>query len=155
MPHHERHPKGGNAFKYGARSDIRQDRVEHEEIHADGRRDEVGRASKTYSKDPAKIIVIEDDSDVREITTASLVKLGYEVIDGDGGSGVLEQSEDIHQSVDLLLSDVVLPNGTNGVDITSQLKEKCRNLKVPLMTGYADQDILVPTVSDRRFELLK
>ncbi len=99
--------------------------------------------------------MIEDDSDVREITTASLVKLGYEIIDGDGGSGVLEQSEDIHQSVDLLLSDVVLPNGTNGVDITSQLKEKCRNLKVPLMTGYADQDILVPTVSDRRFELLK
>ncbi len=122
--------------------------------------DVLGIDAKTKAKDlyegaGQRVLVIEDDSDVREITTASLEKLGYEVIDGDDGSDVLKQSDDLLQSVDLLLSDVVLPSGMNGADIAVRLKEKSEHLKVLLMTGYADQEILISATSDKQFDLLQ
>jgi len=68
---------------------------------------------------------------------------------------VLKQSDDLLQSVDLLLSDVVLPSGMNGADIAVRLKEKSEHLKVLLMTGYADQEILISATSDKQFDLLQ
>ena len=112
-------------------------------------------STHVYTGAGQKVLVIEDDSDVREITTASLEKLGYQVIDGDDGSGVMDISDDNLQNVDLLLSDVVLPGGMNGADIAARLKEKNQDLKVLLITGYADQNILHSAMSEKQFDLLQ
>jgi DNA-binding NtrC family response regulator len=42
----------------------------------------------------------------------------------------------------LLLTDVVLPGGNNGPDLAEALSRKWRDMKILLMTGYAERDVL-------------
>ena len=83
------------------------------------------------------ILVIEDDPDVRQIALETLERFGYRTLDGGDGhaiSKLIEKSE----KIDLLLSDVVLPNGRSGSDIADRVQKQCVDTKVLLMTGYAN-----------------
>ena len=84
-----------------------------------------------------KIFLIEDDVDVREVTMTMLSDLGYEVIDGGDGTGAL-QKLDGSGKVDLLLTDIVLPNGHSGPDLAKKARGEHANLKILYMTGYAE-----------------
>jgi len=89
-----------------------------------------------------RIMIIEDDPDVRDVTAAALAMLGYEVIDGGDGSDAIRIGYDQEKKIDLLLTDVVLPNGNSGPDLAAALSEKWRQMKVLMMTGYAENEIL-------------
>jgi DNA-binding NtrC family response regulator len=102
-----------------------------------------------------RIMVIEDDPDVRDVTTAALVKLGYEVIDGGDGSKALLIGYDQKESIDLLLTDVVLPHGNNGPDLADALSRKWQQMKVLMMAGYAEHDILRTTNEDLKHPLIQ
>ena len=66
-----------------------------------------------------------------------LSDLGYEVIDGGDGTGAL-QKLDGSGKVDLLLTDIVLPNGHSGPDLAKKARGEHANLKILYMTGYAE-----------------
>jgi CheY-like chemotaxis protein len=90
----------------------------------------------------ARIMVIEDDEDVREVTTVALEKLGYEVVDGGDGSEAVKIGNAQEDGIDLLLTDVVLPHGNSGPNLAETLCEKWRQMKVLMMTGYAENELL-------------
>ncbi len=84
-----------------------------------------------------RILVVEDDPDVRALTISALESLGYEVVaaeDGSSAMGVLATPA----RVDLLLSDVVLPGGLSGPDLVAQVRHDAPALKVLFMSGYAE-----------------
>ncbi|MFQ5776242.1 MAG: type II toxin-antitoxin system prevent-host-death family antitoxin [Kiloniellaceae bacterium] len=88
------------------------------------------------------VLVLEDDSAVRELAVAILEDLGYRVVtapDGRAAVAALDQAAEI----DLLLSDVVLPGGTSGPDVAEHAKRRRPGIKVLFMSGYA-ADSLVP-----------
>ena len=93
-----------------------------------------------------KILIIEDEEDVRTITIKQLEKLGYQIIDGGDGMMVLEDCADDHcefdVDIDLVLSDVVLPNNTSGPELVELVKKCNSSVKVLLMTGYAENNII-------------
>jgi len=91
--------------------------------------------------DGERIMVIEDDPDVRDVTTAALMKLGYFIIDGGDGSKALQIGFGQDEKIDLLLTDVVLPHGNSGPELAKALSEKWREMKVLMMTGYAESQI--------------
>ncbi len=82
-----------------------------------------------------KILVLEDDPDVRELTVLQLKSLGYTVLQAHDGSSALDVL-DKEGPVDLLLSDVVLPGGMRGPEVALKAKEDQPNLKVLFMSGY-------------------
>ena len=92
------------------------------------------------------ILIIEDEPDVRDITTLQLKHLGYNVIDGGDGKVILDNCDEHSCSFDtpiqLVLSDVVLPNETSGPELIKIVKRCYPDAKVLLMTGYAEMDIL-------------
>ncbi|MEP3246668.1 MAG: PAS domain S-box protein [Sneathiella sp.] len=81
------------------------------------------------------ILVLEDDPDVRELTVLQLKSLGYNVVQAHDGQSALEVigKED---SIDLLLSDVVLPGGLRGPEVAQKARESKPNLSVLFMSGY-------------------
>ncbi len=81
------------------------------------------------------ILVLEDDPDVRELTVLQLKSLGYKVVQAHDGQSALEVigKED---SIDLLLSDVVLPGGLRGPEVAQKARESKPNLSVLFMSGY-------------------
>jgi CheY-like chemotaxis protein len=82
------------------------------------------------------VLLVEDEADVRDVTTKLLERLGYTVLAAEDGAGALEIAANTGR-IDLLLSDMVLPGGMNGIDICHRLRERRPDLKCLFMTGYA------------------
>jgi CheY-like chemotaxis protein len=85
-----------------------------------------------------RILVVEDNDDVRELAESVLGLAGYEVLAASSGEhalALLEQQE----SVDLLFTDVIMPGGMNGLQLVERVREKWPQLPVLLTTGYMSE----------------
>jgi CheY-like chemotaxis protein len=82
------------------------------------------------------VVVVEDETGVRDLVTDVLQELGYRVVEAvDGPSGLKLLQSDMR--VDLLVTDVGLP-GLNGRQLADQARQHRPGLKVLFMTGYAE-----------------
>ncbi len=82
------------------------------------------------------VLLVEDDTDVRELAESALHSLGYRVVsakDARTGLAALRAAP----RVDLLLSDVVLPGGTSGPAMAAEAERLRPGLKVLFISGYA------------------
>src|ERR1700730_7581158 len=87
-----------------------------------------------------KILLVEDDDDVREYTYAALVSLGYRICEARDAVSGLETLAEQPYNV-LLLNDLGLP-GMNGRRLVEEAQARLPNLKVIYTTGYAQNAIV-------------
>ena len=87
------------------------------------------------------ILVIEDEADVQLMVARSLKKLGYHVLTADAGQAGLDVLEK-HGSVDLLVTDILLPGGLNGQQVADLAGARHPDLRVLFMSGYARDAII-------------
>ena len=86
-----------------------------------------------------RILVIEDDPEVRITTVAMLESLGYEILEAGTGIEALE-IVDGGADFDLLFTDVFLPGGMNGPEAAREIKARRADIPVLFTSGYsADQ----------------
>jgi PAS domain S-box-containing protein len=83
------------------------------------------------------ILVVEDERPVRLLTVRTLERLGYTVLEAASGPDALRVWEKQGQNIDLLLTDVVMPEGLGGFELAGRLKELQPRLRVVLMSGYS------------------
>lgn len=83
----------------------------------------------------ARILVVDDDDDVRLVAAALVEELGYTVEAVDGGRAALIALQD--QSFDLMVTDVAMP-GLNGVELAQQVRALRPELPIIFASGYAD-----------------
>ena len=87
------------------------------------------------------MLVVDDEPTVRILVTEVLEDLGYIAIEAaDGHSGLKILESDVR--IDLLVSDVGLPNGMNGRQMADRGRVVRPELKVLFMTGYAENAVL-------------
>ena len=86
------------------------------------------------------MLVVEDDEDVRAFVSNTLRDLSYVVFEADSGESALQIVDNGHH-IDLLLSDVILPN-QNGRELANMLLGKRPQLKILFMTGYSRNAIV-------------
>jgi|GEM_PF-4893707 len=84
------------------------------------------------------ILLVEDETALREMKTQILSTRNYEVIACESLEETLNKIENDNITFDLLLSDVVLPDG-RGTDLAYILTQDHPNLPVVLVTGYTDE----------------
>ena len=82
------------------------------------------------------ILVVEDDEPLRKLTEALLESTGYRVLEADNGESAIRLVHNSIESIDLLLTDVLMPV-MSGVDLSVSLRKVRPGLKVLLMSGYA------------------
>lgn len=87
------------------------------------------------------ILVVEDDSLIKEQLTSQLRGLGYTVFSAEEGQSALSILRD-HPEIDLLLTDVVLPGGMNGRQIADAACAEKPDLKVLYTSGYSENAIV-------------
>jgi PAS domain S-box-containing protein len=101
---------------------------------------EAGDAAATMTELPQgcgeRILVCEDDDDVRRFSSETLRDLGYHVIEAPNASAALELLGQ-NGGVDLLFTDVVLPGGKTGAELAREAQAMRPDLKVLFTTGYA------------------
>ena len=82
------------------------------------------------------LLLIEDDTDVRQLVRSMLERLGYRVVDVPDVEQARRELA-TRSDVDLVLSDVILPGGVNGMAFARELKKSRPELKLVLMSGYS------------------
>ena len=82
-----------------------------------------------------KVLVVDDDSAVREVTASMLKDLGYQVTEAGSGRSGVEKIRD--GDFDILLVDYAMP-GMNGVETAAAARKAQPGLPVLFITGYAD-----------------
>jgi signal transduction histidine kinase/ActR/RegA family two-component response regulator len=88
-----------------------------------------------------RILVVEDDQDVRAYTCEALRELSYEVVEAHDGPSAL-QALAANRNIDLLFTDVVLPGGVSGRELAEQALARHPGLDVLYTTGYARDAIV-------------
>jgi PAS domain S-box-containing protein len=82
------------------------------------------------------VLVVEDEPAVRDLAAQILVRYGYRVFTAGTGPAALKLWRRQGRTVDLVLTDLVLPGGMDGVELARRLKADRAELKVLLSTGY-------------------
>ncbi len=88
-----------------------------------------------------RILVVEDDKNVRDIPVSILRNQGYVIVEAGDGKEAINRLKD-GQPFDLLFTDVVLQGGMNGVEIAKEAKRIQPNIKVLYTTGYAENAVV-------------
>ncbi|MCC3860832.1 response regulator [Emcibacteraceae bacterium Y4] len=98
------------------------------------------------------ILLVEDEDAVRMFASRALKNKGYTVYEADSGVSALEviEKEDIH--LDLLISDVMMPQ-MDGPTLVRKIRETDKELKVIFISGYAE-DALDDNIMDKDFNFL-
>ncbi len=86
---------------------------------------------------PARVLVVDDDAEVREAMVAMLDELGYQVDEAPSADDALARLADRRQpAIDILLSDVVMPGRLDGVGLAEEVQRLYPTIPVVLATGY-------------------
>jgi two-component system cell cycle sensor histidine kinase/response regulator CckA len=87
--------------------------------------------------DPLTIFIVEDEPSLRGLVRKVLERNGYVVLDAPTAVAALEVWSQNKTRIDLLLTDMVMPDGMNGRELADRLKAENPNLKVIFTTGYS------------------
>lgn len=102
----------------------------------------------------ATIVLVEDETLVRELIQEALKVNGYHVVACSNGEDALRALADARNPVHLLLTDVVMP-GMNGRELAVKAHAQCPSLKVLFMSGYTDDLALHRRVSAAQWPYLQ
>jgi signal transduction histidine kinase/CheY-like chemotaxis protein len=98
--------------------------------------EESGRA-KQVPGGSESILVVEDETEVRELASEFLRAGGYTIVEAKDGAEALEMVTANQKELHLLLTDMVMP-GMSGADLARILRKARPDLRVIYMTGYAE-----------------
>ena len=122
----------------------------------------IARAVHRPIHDPPRVLVVEDDEDIRRLVVNALRSDGYAVDEAADGRNLLIEVESRHpaasEEIDLIISDIRMPVCT-GLQILEALRNAEWTVPVILMTAYGDEatrktaDDLGAVIFDKPFSL--
>jgi CheY-like chemotaxis protein len=96
---------------------------------------------------------VEDEKAVRDLTVRILQQLGYTILTASSGAEALEISQAHGGSIDLLLTDVVMPQ-MSGRQLADHLRESHPKTKVLFLSGYTENTVVHHGVLDAGVDFL-
>ena len=83
------------------------------------------------------VLVVEDDAPVRAIIRTMLERRGLKVLEAASGIDALAIWHQHHETIQLLLTDLVLPSGISGEELSEQFRAQKPSLRVLYTSGYS------------------
>ena len=81
--------------------------------------------------------MVEDEAPVRELVCNLLARHGYQILQAESGAKALQVWRDSKDRIDLLLTDLVMPDQMNGRELAEKLWAERPRLKVIFTSGYS------------------
>jgi len=83
------------------------------------------------------ILLVEDESSLRRTASACLQSLGYRVLEAANGLEAMSLWSQHQREIDLLLTDLVMPEGLSGLQLAQRLRRAQPGLKIIIASGYS------------------
>ena len=137
-------PTMGTVFKIYLPCAAERDRVSEVD---DAAAEIVTRGSET-------VLVVEDEQAVRRATAEFLNLQGYAVLEAKDGLDALAVARNHYSAIDLVVSDVVMPNMSGG-QLAKELSQLRPDTKLLFVSGYAGKTVLDHNVVDLETNFLQ
>ena len=85
-----------------------------------------------------KILVVEDETAIREFIVINLKRSGYDVIEADCGEMALEEYNKSDNSIDIVLLDIMMP-GIDGFTVCKELRKKSETIGIIMLTAKTQE----------------
>jgi PAS domain S-box-containing protein len=121
----------------------------------DGKNDrQAAVASDARAAQGERVLVVEDNRDVRALTVKRFERLGYRVIEcvtGAEAKAALENGIE----VDIVFTDIMMPGGVSGIDLGKWIGQSHPKLPVILTTGFAEEIAGTTTTGNEPWTILR
>jgi signal transduction histidine kinase/ActR/RegA family two-component response regulator len=106
----------------------------------------VAAPAETVSQAPVAggtetILIVEDEAVLREMARDILEECGYKILEASSGREALETARQQTDKIDLLLTDMVMPEGVSGVELAEKLLAQQSDLKIIFTSGYTAHEV--------------
>ncbi|UCF97343.1 MAG: GAF domain-containing protein [Spirochaetaceae bacterium] len=125
-------------------------------------REEGPRESLTPVRKPGEklhgsetILLVEDEDMVRQLAEQVLREYGYTVLVSSRGTQALEIAAEHSDSIQLMITDMIMPGGMNGKQLADRLVKTRPKLKVLYISGYADGSLFSKAERNEQIHLLE
>ena len=85
------------------------------------------------------ILVVEDHAELRETVVEGLIRYGFRAVGAPDGPSALRELAAASGKIDLVFSDIAMPNGMTGLDLADHVRREYRNLPVVLTSGFPER----------------
>lgn len=92
-----------------------------------------------------KILIVDDEEDVRDMLHLSLSSMGYDVLDAEDGVKALQIFRDAHPQI--VLTDIKMPS-MDGIELLKELKREDPDAEVIMITGHGDMDLAIKSIQN-------
>jgi PAS domain S-box-containing protein len=86
------------------------------------------------TSDTEAVLIVEDEPDLMDVASALFISMGYDVVTAASGQEAIEVMA--NREVDILFTDVIMPNGINGIELATRARVARPDLKIILASGY-------------------
>jgi CheY-like chemotaxis protein len=108
----------------------------------------------TPTRGSETVLLVEDEEAVRALASRVLVAQGYRVREARNGREALAMLEEPAHGIDLLLTDVVMPE-MGGVELVQRVLNAHPEIRIVYMSGYTEGDKLQPGIRNSPFPFLQ
>lgn len=96
-----------------------------------------------------RVLLVEDEDPVREVSARLLRRAGYSVVDRKDGQRALDEFERSNGAFDIIITDMVMP-GMGGRELAHRIRQRSPEIPVVFMSGYTDDEELRNSLADSR-----
>ncbi|MEM9594119.1 MAG: response regulator [Acidobacteriota bacterium] len=104
------------------------------------RSDGVATPAAAAQRQPATVLVVDNERGIRDFAVAVLERDGHRVLQASGGAAALEVFSLLAADIDLVLLDYRMP-GMDGAEVLAGLRETAPEVRVVLMTGLEEREV--------------
>jgi len=98
-----------------------------------------------------RVMVVDDEENIREVLSNYLESLGYEVVTATDGQNALDNFE--AGSSDLIVSDLLMP-AIDGLELLKQIREKDKDVIFLMITGYPSIETAVEAIKKGAYDYI-
>ncbi|MFH1152630.1 MAG: response regulator [Pseudomonadota bacterium] len=100
---------------------------------------------------PNRILLVDDEEDIRDVLGISLMDMGYEVITAENGIAALDLFE--KQPFPIVLTDIKMP-GMDGITLLKNIKRRFPSTEIIMITGHGDMDLAIESFRSEAVEFI-
>jgi DNA-binding NtrC family response regulator len=103
---------------------------------------------------PSSILIVDDEPQIRSLVRVLLARMGFNLFEAGDGLEALRLCDQQHLPVDLLITDIVMPN-MGGVALAERVSQINPDVRVIYMSGKCEVDMVERGVRERGFHFLR